>query len=158
MGPYGHIYHHAMSERLPASLAYLLIYNPTLPAPNSASRDDEDAQEEAHILFYTSRERVVSRDRMLRQVGLAKALVNFSEYCSISHLIFVLVKVFDLRIFTPGQGCDTVHSQGKRMISVSPEPDFWMHVVCSFHVVVYLLVSKHNIVCRLGEDAETEQK
>ena len=69
-----------MSERLPASLAYLLIYNPSLPAPHSASRDDDDAQEEAHILFYTSRERVASRDRMLRQVGLAKALVNFSEY------------------------------------------------------------------------------
>jgi hypothetical protein len=69
----------AMSDPLPPSLAYLLIYNPTLPPPQSARRDDEDAQEEAHILFYTSRERVVSRDRMLRQVGLAKALVNFSE-------------------------------------------------------------------------------
>ncbi|KAF8513472.1 hypothetical protein JB92DRAFT_3116387 [Gautieria morchelliformis] len=99
-----------MSDRLPASLAYLLIYNPTLPPPQSAPRDDEDAQEEAHILFYTSRERVVSRDRMLRQVGLAKALVNFSE------------------IFKPGQGCDNVHSQGKRMVSVLLEPDFWMHV------------------------------
>ena len=41
--------------------------------------DDEDAEEQAQILFYTARERAVSRDRMLRQVGLAKALVNFSE-------------------------------------------------------------------------------
>ena len=83
MGPCGrevcHV-QHAMSERLPASLAYLLIYNPTLRPPVNTSKDDEDAQEEAHILFYTSRDRVASRDRMLRQVGLAKALVNFSQY------------------------------------------------------------------------------
>ena len=125
-----------MSDRLPASLAYFLIYNPTLPAPHNTPRDDEDAQEEAHILFYTSRERVVSRDRMLRQVGLAKALVNFSEYCSVSHVLFVLVESLYVRMFTPGQGCDNVHSQGKRMISVSPEPDFWMHVVCSFNMLI----------------------
>ncbi|KAF8582777.1 hypothetical protein K439DRAFT_1412963 [Ramaria rubella] len=98
-----------MNDRLPASLVYLLIYNPTLLPPQSTARDDEDAQEEAHILFYTSRERIASRDRMLRQVGLAKALVNFSK------------------IFSPGQGCDSIHSQGKRMVSISPEPDFWMH-------------------------------
>jgi len=42
--------------------------------------DNEDAEEQAHILFYTSKERAVSRDRMLRQIGLAKALVNFAEY------------------------------------------------------------------------------
>lgn len=69
-----------MSERLPASLAYLLIYNPTLEPPANTSQDDEDAEEEAHIMFYTSRDRVTSRDRMLRQVGLAKALVNFAQY------------------------------------------------------------------------------
>jgi hypothetical protein len=45
----------------------------------SVPSDDEDAEEQAHILFYTSKEQAVSRDRMLRQVGLAKALVNFSE-------------------------------------------------------------------------------
>ncbi|KIJ55335.1 hypothetical protein M422DRAFT_63445 [Sphaerobolus stellatus SS14] len=97
-----------MSERLPASLAYLLIYNPTLRPPLEVSKDDEDAEEEAHILFYTSRDRVASRDRMLRQVGLAKALVNFSEIFS-------------------GEPCDGVRSQGKRLVSVSPEPNFWMH-------------------------------
>jgi hypothetical protein len=80
-----------MSDQLPASLAYFLIYNPTLPVPHCALKDDEDAQEGAHILFYTSREQVVSRNRMLRQVGLAKALVNFSEYCLVSHVLFILV-------------------------------------------------------------------
>lgn len=66
----------------PPSLSYLVIYNPTLqPIPNDSSKDvDEDDEiENAHILFYTARERAVSRDVMLRQVGLAKALNNFSE-------------------------------------------------------------------------------
>jgi hypothetical protein len=67
-----------MSKLSPA-LLYLTIYNPTLKPSSPVSDDDEDAEEQAHILFYTSRERAVSRDKMLRQVGLAKALVNFSE-------------------------------------------------------------------------------
>lgn len=64
---------------LPPNLLYLTIYNPTLRPSVPVASDDEDAEEQAHILFYTSRDRAVSRDRMLRQVGLAKALVNFSE-------------------------------------------------------------------------------
>ena len=66
-------------SRIPPSLLYLTIYNPSLRPIGFVSPDDEDAEEQAHILFYTSRDRAVSRDRMLRQVGLAKALVNFSE-------------------------------------------------------------------------------
>lgn len=68
--------------RIPPNLSYLTIYNPTL-RPSVSTSDDEDAEEQAQILFYTSKERAVSRDRMLRQVGLAKALVNFSEYVSV---------------------------------------------------------------------------
>lgn len=67
-------------SRIPPSLIYLTIYNPTLRLDISATHhDDEDAEEQAQILFYTSRDRAVSRDKMLRQVGLAKALVNFAE-------------------------------------------------------------------------------
>ena len=65
-------------SRIPPSLLYLTIYNPTLK-PALLEPDNEDAEEQAHILFYTAREHAVSRDRILRQVGLAKALVNFSE-------------------------------------------------------------------------------
>jgi len=65
--------------RIPPSLSYLTIYNPTL-RPSEPFEDDEDAEEQAHILFYTSKDRAVSRDRMLRQVGLGKALVNFAGY------------------------------------------------------------------------------
>ena len=65
-------------SRIPPSLLYLTIYNPTIK-PALLEPDNEDAEEQAHILFYTAREHAVSRDRILRQVGLAKALVNFSE-------------------------------------------------------------------------------
>ncbi|EGN96655.1 hypothetical protein SERLA73DRAFT_75532 [Serpula lacrymans var. lacrymans S7.3] len=96
-------------SRTPAALLYMTIYNPSLRPVGPVSPDDEDAEEQAHILFYTSRERAVSRDRMLRQVGLAKALVNFSE------------------IFSSTDSCQNVHSQSKRMVMVNPEPDFWIH-------------------------------
>jgi hypothetical protein len=68
----------AMS-RTPPSLEYLVIYNRTLQAPPNVPNDDDDAQEEAHILFYTCKPGGVKRDKMLRQVGLAKALISFSE-------------------------------------------------------------------------------
>lgn len=72
------------AERQPAQLLYLVIFNPTLkPDPNqnttSQGYDEDDDIEQASILFYTSKARAVSRDTMLRQVGLAKALINFSE-------------------------------------------------------------------------------
>lgn len=69
-------------SRVPPNLLYLTIYNPTLKASGPIVGDDEDAEEQAHILFYTGRERAVSRDKILRQVGLAKALVNFTGYVS----------------------------------------------------------------------------
>lgn len=28
-----------------------------------------------------------------------------------------------------GETCDNVHSQSKRMVMISPEPDFWIHAV-----------------------------
>lgn len=96
-------------SRLHPALLYLTIYNPSLRPSEEVSRDDEDAEEQAQILFYTSQERAASRDKMLRQVGLAKALVNFSE------------------IFHPTNSCHNVHSQSRRMIMINPEPDFWIH-------------------------------
>lgn len=69
-----------MGTRTPPSLDFLVIYNKNLTAlPETIPDDDDDAQEEAHILFYTSRQGAVTRDRTLRQVGLAKALASFSE-------------------------------------------------------------------------------
>ncbi|KAJ3806670.1 hypothetical protein EV368DRAFT_49641 [Lentinula lateritia] len=96
------------AAKISPDLSYLTIYNTTL-RPITPNPDDEDAEEQAQILFYTSRERAVSRDRMLRQVGLAKALVNFSG------------------MFDTENGCESVHSQTRRMIMVCPEPDFCIH-------------------------------
>lgn len=74
--------------RIPPNLLYLTIYNPSLRPGSTDSDSNEDAEEQAHILFYTSKERAVSRDRMLRQIGLAKALVNFAE------CVFMLMLTF----------------------------------------------------------------
>ncbi|VDC00985.1 unnamed protein product [Peniophora sp. CBMAI 1063] len=95
-------------SRQPPALLYLTIYNPALRPSAPPSDDDEDAEEQAQILFYTAREHAVSRDRILRQVGLAKALINFSDMFA-------------------EEECEDVHSQSRRMIMVSPEPGFWMH-------------------------------
>lgn len=65
-------------SRIPPALLYLTIFNPTLHPATNTVEDDEDAEEQAHVLFYTARERAVSRDKILRQVGLAKALINFT--------------------------------------------------------------------------------
>ena len=41
-------------NKSPPSLLYLVIYNPELkPADDSAGDRDEDAEEQAHVLFYT---------------------------------------------------------------------------------------------------------
>ncbi|GJE91164.1 hypothetical protein PsYK624_073130 [Phanerochaete sordida] len=96
-------------SRVPPGLLYLTIYNPSLKPIGPVVGDDEDAEEQAQILFYTARERAVSRDKILRQVGLAKALVNFTGMFSSSDI------------------CENTHSQTRRMVMVSPEPDFWIH-------------------------------
>lgn len=69
---------------LPATLLYFVIYNPSLKPTHkhldsSNDDDNEDAEEQAQVLFYTAKDHAVSKDRVLRQVGLAKALVNFSK-------------------------------------------------------------------------------
>ena len=66
-------------NRLPPSLLYLVVYNPTLVPEKQPEDDDEDAEEQAHVLFYTANDHAVPRDKVLRQVGLAKALVNFTS-------------------------------------------------------------------------------
>ncbi|CAE6433255.1 unnamed protein product [Rhizoctonia solani] len=99
-------------SRIPPTLAYLVIYNPTLqpnPEDFTEDRDEDDVTEQAHVLFYTARERAVSRNRILRQVGLAKALANFAE------------------MFTSQPGFDNVHAQKSRLVMISPEPNFWIH-------------------------------
>jgi len=99
---------------LPATLLYFVVYNPSLKPTHKhvgsdADDDDEDAEEQAQVLFYTAKDHAVSKDRVLRQVGLSKALVNFSN------------------MFGTHDTCDSVHSQGRRMLMLQPEPDYWIH-------------------------------
>lgn len=80
------------STKTEASVSHLIIFNPDLkPEPQlqphlaseSEERDkdhEDDLKEASQILFYTSREGGrVSRDTMLRQFGLAKGLMGFTE-------------------------------------------------------------------------------
>jgi hypothetical protein len=93
-------YHRTPAQPVPepviqASVSHFIIFNPTLkrpPPPASPAKNDEgskerdrdledDLKEASQILFYTSREGgKVSRDKMLRQFGLVKGLMGFTEY------------------------------------------------------------------------------
>ncbi|KAI5989276.1 hypothetical protein EDD15DRAFT_2460351 [Pisolithus albus] len=95
--------------RTPAALLYLTIYNPTIRPNCTVDEGNEDAKEQAQILFYTSRDQATSRDKTLRQVGLAKALIHFTE------------------TFQTASSYQNVHSQSRRMVMLSPEPNFWIH-------------------------------
>lgn len=72
------------SSQPESQLAGVATTNPSSPkSPKEQERDrdlEDDLREAAQIVFYTSRESGgVSRDRMLRQVGLAKGLMAFAE-------------------------------------------------------------------------------
>ncbi|KAG8804899.1 hypothetical protein FRC18_006982, partial [Serendipita sp. 400] len=98
-------------SRTPPSLEYLVIWNRTLQPAENVSKDDDDAQEEAHILFYTCRPGGVKRDKMLRQVGLAKALISFSETFTNDN----------------SEACEMVRSARTRLVMVSPEKEYWIN-------------------------------
>ncbi|KAI9639205.1 uncharacterized protein MKK02DRAFT_29311 [Dioszegia hungarica] len=105
----------------PPALNHLVIFNPSLkpPKPEVTQEDGErdrdledDLAQAAQILFYTSHaERDVSRDVMLRQVGLVKGLMSFTD------------------MVAPGDdpGYWSVHSQRARMVVYSPEQDFFIY-------------------------------
>lgn len=62
------------SSSLAPTLDYFLIFNPAI----SSSAEDEDERERAQLLFYSAKEQAVSRDTILRQLGVAKALSRFT--------------------------------------------------------------------------------
>lgn len=80
-----------MTTYTPSALNHLVIFNPSLkPIPKETTENvqeernhdlEDDLAQAAQILFYTSHaKRDVSRDVMLRQVGLVKGLMSFTEY------------------------------------------------------------------------------
>lgn len=78
----------------PTSLSHFVIFNPSLQADLEAGLhgdEKDDAREAAQIIYYTSNEvGSVTRDKMLRQVGLAKGLMGFAA-CVL--LTFVTLKL-----------------------------------------------------------------
>ncbi|WVO15196.1 hypothetical protein L204_102843 [Cryptococcus depauperatus] len=110
------------SDVKPAGIAHFAIFNPSIRLPevedqNDKERDrdeEEDLAEVAQIIFYTSKEPgKVTRDQKLRQVGLARGLLSFVD---------MLVKS-DAPFWA-------VHSQKARRLIYTPEPGFFMYIVC----------------------------
>ncbi|KAK4684927.1 hypothetical protein P7C73_g5237, partial [Tremellales sp. Uapishka_1] len=108
----------------PPTLSHFVIFNPTLlpptpssPLPTGQERDrdlEDDLREAAQILFYTSREAGgVSRDKMLRQVGLAKGIMG----------------LMDIASKDAGNDYYSVHGNKSRLLLFSPEKDFYIYVV-----------------------------
>ncbi|WVR06802.1 hypothetical protein IAU60_003838 [Kwoniella sp. DSM 27419] len=99
----------------PAALSHFVIFNPTIrpDIPKTQDKDeDDDVREAAQILFYTSREaRGVSRDKMLRQVGLAKGLMGFADMLASNSARYW-----------------AIHAHKSRLILYSPEPNFYIYV------------------------------
>lgn len=126
----------------PASLSYFTIFCPALKPPKhkaaataTAQQDDteeededarETAREAAQILFYTSRARAALKDRMLRQIGVAKGMI---EFCSmVSKTSPASTSPHASSIESGGKGRTwNIHSSKRRMILVEVESGLWVH-------------------------------
>lgn len=92
----------------------------SLPARRGSKEEDnpdleDDLREAAQILFYTSRQAGrVSRDMMLRQVGLAKGLMGFTGMAAPSS--------------EGQQNVWAVHGAHSRMIVYAPLPNWYMYM------------------------------
>ena len=69
--------------------------------------------------------------------------------------------VYD-RIFNAGIPCENVHSQARRMIMFSPEPNFWIHAVSSslflWTALVVFLPSESNPQLQFETDSRLMQR
>ncbi|BEI99652.1 hypothetical protein CcaverHIS631_0406950 [Cutaneotrichosporon cavernicola] len=126
------------ADHLP-SLAHFVVFNPTLarkppknkdaalsaaerePRQQAEERDrdlEDDLREAAQIVFYTARNAGgVSRDRMLRQVGLAKGLMGFAD-----------MVVVDAAADTNAPVYWAIRAQHQRLLVYSPEPDWFIYI------------------------------
>lgn len=127
----------------PASLSYFTIFCPALKPPkhkpaataataqqDGTEEEDEDARETAReaaqILFYTSRARAALKDRMLRQIGVAKGMI---EFCSmVSKTSPASTSPHASSIESGGKGRTwNIHSSKRRMILVEVQSGLWVH-------------------------------
>ncbi|TKY89091.1 hypothetical protein EX895_001622 [Sporisorium graminicola] len=129
----------------PASLSYFTIFCPALKPPKkkrtqdtrhddtSAAQEeaeDEDARETAReaaqILFYTSRARAALKDRMLRQIGVAKGMIEFCSMVSQPSGTTTTSRQVGSQAGGKGRSWN-VHSSKRRMILVEVESGIWVH-------------------------------
>ena len=57
----------------------------------------------------------------------------------------------DGRLFSTDDPCNNVHSQSRRMIMVSPEPNFWIHAVSHVSSIWYFHLIRSNSASRSPE-------
>ncbi|PWZ01131.1 hypothetical protein BCV70DRAFT_205722 [Testicularia cyperi] len=91
--------------------------------------DSDAAREAAQILFYTSRARAALKEKMLRQIGVAKGMVEFCSMVSgsgtssasdtVNHAAATLAA-------DRGRSWN-VHSSKRRMVLVEVEHGIWVH-------------------------------
>lgn len=121
----------------PASLSYFTIFCPALKPPKKRSVADHDAEEAedidereiareaAQILFYTSRARAALKDRMLRQIGVAKGMI---EFCS---MVSPTESPSHEGASTANRSANgrswNVHSSKRRMVLIEVERGIWVH-------------------------------
>ncbi|KAN0063062.1 hypothetical protein ACQY0O_004225 [Thecaphora frezii] len=111
----------------PATLCYFTIFAPALRPTRAGSEDA--AAEAAQILFYTSRERAVSQDRMLRQIGIAKGLVEFGAMVADANYRHAAERkpsrTLEMAPFRPRSW--NVHSSKRRLVLLEVQQGVWIH-------------------------------
>ncbi|PWN52767.1 hypothetical protein IE53DRAFT_384781 [Violaceomyces palustris] len=118
------------SSYRPASLNYLTIFSPSL-RPTNAGSEDSSADSQM-ILFYTCRERAVSLERMLRQVGIARGTIEFARMVTSSNSSRIESSNSTSRACTAsllgkGTKCWNVHSSKRRMVLVEVEDGIFIN-------------------------------
>lgn len=92
-----------MSVTYESRLVSFFIYNPEL--------SPKEGTEHLKILFYYPDGE--TQNRMVRNIGLCEALVNFT------------------RSFNPKRPCEAVHTQRLRQVFIEPEPNIWVVMTVS---------------------------
>lgn len=126
----------------PASLSYLAIFSPSLkPEAISKEKKDELSEEEleqrntsAQLLFYTSRERAVSNQKVSRQLGSATGAIQFAEMMAVEERKGKRNKSKNKSKDQDGDRFEngkawSIHSSKRRLIMVEVMKDLWIHAV-----------------------------
>lgn len=124
----------------PTSLSYLAIFSPTLkPNPisqeeneNLSEQDAEERNTSAQLLFYTSRERAVSNQKVSRQLGSATGAIQFADMMALEEKRGERKEGKKKKAKGKGvwKGRSwSIHSSKRRLVLVEVMEDVWIHAV-----------------------------